>query len=241
MIDKMENSTSTHAGYDDKVRNKKAMKLLGILGKAVNLKECDLLDIGTGSGHIAHLLSKHCKSVTSVNLVDERVIKGNYNFVKTDGEGLPFQDESFDVAVSNHVIEHVSDRGLHVNEIHRVLKKGGIVYLATPNKYAFIEPHFKLPFLSMLPRNIAAHYLKFIKGKEWDVFPLSYDDIQNLTTPLFTIEDLSIKLIKNPKEYNLDMFIALQPLLKIMPTACLSCLRPILPSYIFILKKKDRQ
>ena len=234
----MENSTNTHAGLDESIRNKKALKLLSILEKYVDLKACDLLDIGTGSGHIAHFLSKKCRSVTSVNLADERVVKEDYHFVKTEDEHLPFPDEKFDVVVSNHVVEHVNDQTLHIKEIHRVLKKGGHTYLATPNKYALIEPHFHLPFLSWLPRDSAGRYLKLMKGKVWDVFPLSLGDLKVLTYEAFDLEDLSAEILKNPKEYNLDMFTWFQPFLRLMPITFLNSLKPFLPSFIVILRKK---
>jgi ubiquinone/menaquinone biosynthesis C-methylase UbiE len=50
------------------------------------------------------------------------------------GTHLPFADDSFDVVLSNHVIEHVEDQGEHLKELRRVLREDGICYLATPNK-----------------------------------------------------------------------------------------------------------
>ncbi len=51
-----------------------------------------------------------------------------------DGESLPFKDNLFDVVYSFHVLEHVKDPDFFLRELHRVLKKDGIVYIGVPNK-----------------------------------------------------------------------------------------------------------
>ncbi len=45
---------------------------------------------------------------------------------------MPFDDETFDFLIANHVLEHVDDDGLALREIHRVLKPGGQAVVQTP-------------------------------------------------------------------------------------------------------------
>jgi len=45
--------------------------------------------------------------------------------VKADICALPFEDESFDVILCNHVLEHIPDDTQAMRELYRVLKKGG--------------------------------------------------------------------------------------------------------------------
>jgi SAM-dependent methyltransferase len=52
--------------------------------------------------------------------------------VVADGHFLPFRDEAFDGVWIQAVLEHVLDPPAVVEEIHRVLKPGGIVYADTP-------------------------------------------------------------------------------------------------------------
>ena len=48
------------------------------------------------------------------------------------GGRMPFEDESFDVALSTQVLEHVPDPEHVIAEIHRVLKPGGRLFLSAP-------------------------------------------------------------------------------------------------------------
>ncbi|MBP9854328.1 MAG: class I SAM-dependent methyltransferase [Candidatus Omnitrophica bacterium] len=229
---------SSYAAMGEETRLRKAEKILSVVRSYVKLSECDLLDIGTGSGHIIQIISRECKSATSVNLTDERIVKDGYTFRQVEDVNLPFPNESFHVVISNQVIEHIPPQDIHLKEIHRVLKKGGIAYIATPSKYALIEPHFKLPFLSWLPRPLANVYVKFFSHKRFDIYPLTYGQLNRMSEKMFYINDMSVKIIKNPKEFNLDVFPRLQPILKSMPTLLLTWLRTFFPSFIVILQKK---
>lgn len=74
--------------------------------------------------------------------------------IKTyDGKRLPEADQSFDLAICNSVIEHVSleQRASLVAELRRVAKH---VYVQTPAKSFPIEPHFLVPLLQWLPRTV---------------------------------------------------------------------------------------
>lgn len=52
--------------------------------------------------------------------------------VKADITNLPFDDESFDVILCNHVLEHIPDDTKAMQEIFRILKKGGWAILQIP-------------------------------------------------------------------------------------------------------------
>jgi len=46
---------------------------------------------------------------------------------------LPFRSESFDIVISNQVIEHLEDVDTFISEVHRICKKNGIAVISTEN------------------------------------------------------------------------------------------------------------
>lgn len=228
---------SSHAVVTDANRYRKALKIIHLLKEYTNLSECELLDIGTGSGHVISRISQECRSATSVNVEDERVIKEGYTFQQVSDVVLPFKDQSFDIVISNQVIEHIPSQLKHMQEIHRVVRDNGIVYMATPSKFAIIEPHFKLPFLSWLPRSLADKYVQANGKDHFDVYPLSMRGLKKLAKNLFSVEDVMPRLLKNPKRYELDMVQRWHGLLERIPSPIIQILNPCVPSYIVILKK----
>ncbi len=129
----MKGSNISHARLDHISRDKKADKIISILRGFVRLEGCDLLDIGTGSGHIAY---------------------------------------------------------------------------------------------------------RILKGKEWDIFPLSFYDLKRMAGKRFIIKNMTIKVIKYPKRYHIGMCRLAAIIVRILPLKVLSLFNLFVPSYILVLKKK---
>jgi SAM-dependent methyltransferase len=176
-----------HAALDIRSRRAKAVKIERLL----NLPPADavihLLEVGTGSGVIAHYFASQSKqrySVDAVDVHDNRQLMDGFRYTQVDGTELPFPDESFDVVLSNHVIEHVGDREAqlrHLLELKRVLKPGAVGYLAVPNRWMLVEPHYRLAFLSWLPRRLRSPYLRLSrKGKFYDCEPLQMNELESM-------------------------------------------------------------
>jgi SAM-dependent methyltransferase len=53
------------------------------------------------------------------------VMGGAFQFKEIDAQAIPFEDESFDAVIANHMLYHVPDRTKAIAEIKRVLKPGG--------------------------------------------------------------------------------------------------------------------
>lgn len=234
---KRDRSDSSHAVLDANSRRIKAKKIISILGDEVDLSDKELLDIGTGSGYMAQVFGKATKKTTSIDVVDERRVKSGYRFVKAESEILPFADNSFDVVVSNHVIEHVHRQQIHIDEVIRVLKKGGLIYLATPNKWWLTDPHYRLPFISWLPRKMANTYLQFLQGKQWDVLPVSKGDVRKLHRGRLNTDSVTVRMMKNPKKYHLDTFAPVHVIFRVMPLLAVKFLDRFIPTIILIARK----
>jgi SAM-dependent methyltransferase len=58
--------------------------------------------------------------------------KDNKPDVLGDAHSLPFKDETFDLVIANSVLEHFHEPWNAISEIHRILKKGGVIILSTP-------------------------------------------------------------------------------------------------------------
>jgi len=229
-----------HGSYislDEASRHQKAEKIISILRGFTDLSACDILDIGTGSGQIARHVARHCKQLVSVDSHDHRVVKDGYSFKPVDDESLPSEDEKFDIVISNHVIEHLPDRKRHLAEIRRVLKPKGLLYLAFPNRFFPVDPHYRLPFISWLPRKTAVFYLKAVRDKLWDIYPVSLSGIKAVSQG-FEITDCTPGILKDPDKYNIHLPFHLSSLLAALPRRCLRILSRLSPTHILMLRKK---
>ena len=112
-----------------------------------------VLDFGCGTGYGTHMLSEKCRTITGVDISDEAVAHAGNNYSNPNLEykvipsiekfPLPFENSSFDVVVSFQVIEHINKAGTYLKEIHRVLKPGGTVIIATPDRAQRLFPFQK--------------------------------------------------------------------------------------------------
>jgi SAM-dependent methyltransferase len=96
-----------------------------------------VLDIGCGSGVVSKMLREAGWEVygTDISLEGIRRYRGRGLFgVVSDAEKpLPFCDRSFDAVWLTEVIEHLMDYRRMVQEIRRILKPGGRIYVTAPN------------------------------------------------------------------------------------------------------------
>ena len=56
-----------------------------------------------------------------------------------DSVRLPFEDNAFDLVLSDFVLEHVEFPEQFLKEVYRVLKSGGSFFFRTPNKYHYVS------------------------------------------------------------------------------------------------------
>ena len=89
-----------------------------------------------------------------VNREPEEWCEGRIAKTQGDGRSLAYADNSFDIAYSNSVIEHVGgweDQVAFAGELRRVAPR---YYVQTPNRRFFVEPHLVVPFIHWLPRRL---------------------------------------------------------------------------------------
>lgn len=74
------------------------------------------------------------------------------NFLNGVGETLPFEAETFDWIWCWSVLEHVQNVEACIQEMVRVTKVGGRIFISTPDYRQFFEGHYKMAFPMFLPR-----------------------------------------------------------------------------------------
>jgi SAM-dependent methyltransferase len=102
-----------------------------------------VLDLGCGAGTdslIAAQMVGPEGRVAGIDMTPEMLVKARASavaigvahaeFVEGDVESLPFEDGTFDVVISNGVIDLVPDKDVVFAELYRVLRPGGRVQLA---------------------------------------------------------------------------------------------------------------
>ncbi len=102
-----------------------------------------MLEIGCGIGSAVFELSRQGYNITGTDISREAITYGlkKYGDIKLEvqaAEVLPYQDQSFDIALSFDLFEHIAQVDRHISEVFRVLCRGGYYLFQTPNKYSNI-------------------------------------------------------------------------------------------------------
>jgi len=97
-------------------------------------RDARLLEVGCGMGTDLLQFARGGARCTGIDLTPRsieitrhrfRLYDADGAFMISDGENLPFRDESFDVVYSNGVLHHTPDTAGAIREVHRVLRPGG--------------------------------------------------------------------------------------------------------------------
>jgi SAM-dependent methyltransferase len=154
---------------DETSRRPKAAKIASVVQQFLGVPTLEgrtVVDVGCSGGIIASELHSRGARVVGIDIDVPGLAKaqaeygGKVGFLCGDSERMPFADGSVDVLVCNHVYEHVVDPERLFAELRRVVRPSGVIYLGLGNRLGVIEPHYRLPFLSWLPRSLAHRYVR---------------------------------------------------------------------------------
>jgi len=84
-----------------------------------------LLEIGCGNGNFLKTINNNGKCIGIDLYVNKSNENDNLLFIKCDGGGIPFKDETFGIVFAQYSLHHIEHINSTIKETFRVLKKGG--------------------------------------------------------------------------------------------------------------------
>lgn len=136
-----------------------------------------VLDVGCGDAGVAIAFAKAGAEAHGIEPFEPSVARGRVRAEEHGvsvqlrpgvGEHLPYGDGYFDLVLLDNVLEHVEDRQRTLDEIHRVLRPRGVLYLVTPKPFALYslisDPHYALAGLVLMPRPLQKWYFERVRG-----------------------------------------------------------------------------
>ena len=100
------------------------------VGQYVDLAGARLLDVGGGPGYFRDEFVRVGADYFSVDVDAHDVTGSREHRVVGSGMELPFRSGAFDVVYSSNVLEHVSDPWQMAEEMLRVVRPGGVVFIS---------------------------------------------------------------------------------------------------------------
>ena len=100
---------------------------------------------------------------TLLNLTKAEIPAGYDHFTSVAGDATDlseYSDKQFDLVFSNSVIEHVGNFAAQKSMAAEMVRTGKHYYLQTPNKWFFLDPHYRVPLVHLLPRNVRVYLVR---------------------------------------------------------------------------------
>lgn len=103
-----------------------------------------MLEVGSGMGHLVGQLSRWFEAygidLNHWAVKQSKKVSEQASLQTASAQDLPYKNESFNVVIIKHIVEHLPDPAKAINEIGRVTEKNGVLILATPNLSSLLKP-----------------------------------------------------------------------------------------------------
>ena len=232
--------------YNLQKRTQKAKKVLSVLSDyKKNLETLSLLDIGCSTGIMTKVYGEKFGKVIGID-IDRPAVEfaicnnssANIQYFVKDGMDTGFHNESFDVITCTMIYEHVPDYNKLMSEIYRLLKLGGVCYFGAHNRLNLMEAHYKLPFLSIIPKPLAHIYLRILrKGNFYYENHLTLWGLRKLVSE-FEIIDYTRKIIEEPQKYFATEMVLPGSFKQKVALTVFKTAYWLFPTYIWLLRKR---
>ena len=146
----------------------------------------ELLDVGCGTGHFLNAAKASGYSITGIEPdQDARAFALKENNIDALGQEVLYElrEQSFDIITMWHVLEHVYDLRKDVEQLTKLLKPGGTIFIAVPNMGSYDAQYYKSLWAAYdVPRHLYHFQEKDIRSllNDFDfdvveVLPMKYD------------------------------------------------------------------
>jgi len=237
--------------FDERGRLLKAQKTAAVIldamsGFGLEPTRARVLDIGCSTGILTRHYAESFGDVVGVDIDDGAVewaesnrSASNIEYRVGDSMELPFADCEFDVVTCTHIYEHVPDAQRMLDEIFRVLKRGGLCYFAAENRLRIWDGHYNLPLLTPLPKPLRDVYVRWTrKGERCYETHLSLWGLRRLVHR-FEITDYTAAVVRDPEKYMAGDMIRPRSLNQCAALAALTVAYWAFPTYLWILRKPE--
>ena len=173
------------------------------------LSGINILDIGCGGGLLSEPMSRMGANVTGIDASDKNIKiaklhskknKLKINYLCSSPEKLKIGSK-FDVILNMEIVEHVEDIDFFLKSCSKLLKKNGLMFVATINKtlksyvFAIVGAEYVLRWLP-----IGTHeWEKFVKPEDLKKILMKYD------LSLSKLEGMNFNIIKNEWSISRDL------------------------------------
>ena len=177
--------------------------------KSKPLSGIKILDIGCGGGLLSEPMSRMGANVTGIDASDKNIKiaklhskknKLKINYICSSPEKLKIT-KKFDVILNMEIVEHVEDIDFFLKSCSKLLKKNGLMFVATINKtlksyiFAIVGAEYVLRWLP-----IGTHeWEKFVKPEDLKKILMKYD------LSLNKLEGMNFNIIKDEWSISRDL------------------------------------
>lgn len=161
------------------------------------LEQLKVLDIGSGGGLLCEPLNRLGAKVVGIDASNNNIqvaklhakeMNLNIKYIHSSPENINLKNE-FDVVLSMEVVEHVADINLFIEKCSKLIKKNGIMFVATINK------NLKSYAFTILGAEYILRWLP-IGTHDWDKF-LKPHDLENIANKNSLIADETVGMKYN--------------------------------------------
>ncbi len=120
-----------------------------LVGLNILKKNMTIIDLGSGNGYISVTVANYVKKVIAVDISREMLkeLKNNalksgirnIQAIESDGRNIPIKDNAVDFVCTNMYLHHIEEPFEAIKEMGRVLKAGGMVFLADYKEHSNME------------------------------------------------------------------------------------------------------